>query len=533
MGNYCASIKNQTKKKNNKNIDSTETDQQQNNNKLEGLQKQNNNGGQKLNPSQQKLEISIENTENQFEENKYQIVVPQNQTYQQRQQLYFSQNQGKNQIQNYPLTQTVSDEQMQEQNSKYNYPLNQDIVKNEQKNKYTQPIKIECPFHQNQNIELLNMSESIEQKLYCYKCQYGKKYDEEQQKELNYFFQISDKEYLDTFLKFSDPQTGKIFQTWIEKEQELFKQKDQLSEIRIKINQCIDTQIQKINDSMNQLKEQQTSLNEAYKRCNKLTSFQESLSQISKASDLEKSIKELIKEQQKNNQKFELDLKQFVKSVEKEADKQNEILKDTLQQFQKLIPNILNSELSNYLAHFCLNINLDVELFQKVNDYDKSFLINKVSDNAIQIKTSQDSSYDCYYYLNHILNDNKQYEILLDMNKNNPENYIIFYLYNKDQQDTYIIYYKKGKESSYPQIKVEKGVNIVSYPKQSIENMKLQICLKDHIFKCKFGKNICSVQNWSNFQQGKQYYLAIYVHSGYSPVEIKIKYFKEANNLID
>ncbi|EAR87281.1 hypothetical protein TTHERM_00055950 (macronuclear) [Tetrahymena thermophila SB210] len=190
-----------------------------------------------------------------------------------------------------------------------------------------------------------------------------------------------------------------------------------------------------------------------------------------------------------------------------------------------------NPKYSNFKDY---NVNLikGVEMLLKKSS-SETLQISQYPDKSIRM-IAQESSNPSIYYLNYILDYNHKYEILLDIKKNNILNIIQLQLKTESFEDlTNFIYYNENYVSIYPEIQADKGKNIVGYSEQTIENLKLQICLKDSVYKCKFAGNECSnngLKDYDSFQNG---FFAFYINSTYSQAEIILKSIKVVKEFED
>lgn len=76
--------------------------------------------------------------------------------------------------------------------------------------------------------------------------------------------------------------------------------------------------------------------------------------------------------------------------------------------------------------------------------------------------------------------------------------------------------------------KTEKGISI-NLVKDNINNLRIQIELKNRILRWKFGENINSAQDWKIYEPDQPYYILFYSYSN-SNSEMIIKQLKEVND---
>ncbi|KAL4466354.1 hypothetical protein ABPG72_001032 [Tetrahymena utriculariae] len=400
--------------------------------------------------------------------------------------------------------------------------------------------KVFCPIHQQKELELLIINKQV---LKCYQClheQQDEGIQNDKKIQLKDFFQMSEEDYLKTFLKFQLHEMNGKYQKWLGKEQEHTNNNlEILKNLKLEINQSIDKQIDLITESMRRLNEKRQTLAQQKTNCNQLDSLKQHLSQKTSASELEKNIQKLLQDQSFHNKNFELELQGYCSVLKTEVDKQYSLLKGTIPSLTNIISKIEQDNQQRFQDLFSENIITDTSLFKQHKHRNGVFEISLIQNKFIQMKASVYNDY--LYFINHDINDGKKYEILMDLFKNCVQNTIELFLLPQSDQTKSILQSKlyiqygnslNGQQNETSQLKVYQGKTIINFAEQKIENLKIQICLKDRIFRCKFGSSICSQEDWKSFQQTEKYFFAIFTQLINNEVEIKLKYFREVEEFV-
>ncbi|KAL4468642.1 hypothetical protein ABPG74_005145 [Tetrahymena malaccensis] len=278
--------------------------------------------------------------------------------------------------------QKQSDQEYQETMHKQNNQNNSsDSQQNaNQQNNNLQFEQTPCSYHKDQKLVFLNKTSNTKQKLVCYQCCFEQRIQQENVFELKQFFTMSEKQYLENFLKFEQYETSQIFEKIYDKNYiQLFSKIhiDALLDQKNKIVKYIDDQIKQINEAAQECQQNEKNLKQQFNYCQIQESLQHVLSQKNaEAQDLEKKISKILEDQSKNISKFESSLREYITNMNKQTNQIDQIT----QNFQKNIIDFISNNNNNKL-----NINYpkeieNVTLFQiqsKIISIEESYMIQK------------------------------------------------------------------------------------------------------------------------------------------------------------